>query len=127
MRTHLQRVGNLFVIGLLRSPLHCLASALAPAHHLSWSPERPLLHDPGYVCGARGDADDLRWSLGAEAVVVQLARWRRGRGAAPWPTPAGAGSVVGDSAAVETYLDRYPRARMAIEAAPRPPSFASPR
>ena len=34
MRKHLQRFGNLFVIGLLRSPLHRLGERLTPSHHL---------------------------------------------------------------------------------------------
>jgi hypothetical protein len=79
MRKHLRRFGNLFVIGLLRSPLHHLASS------------------------------SLLLSGGAE-VEVRL-RGRRLQGQA---------EIAEDSAAVETYLDRYPGARKAIEAADSP-------
>jgi deazaflavin-dependent oxidoreductase (nitroreductase family) len=120
MRNHLQRVGNLFVIGLLRSPLHRLASgSLLLITYRGRRSGRcftiPVMYAEreGTLTIFVGHSERKRWwqnlRVGAE-VEVRL-RGRRLRGRA---------RVVGDSAAVETYLDRYPRARRAIEAAPSP-------
>jgi hypothetical protein len=120
MRKHLQRVGNLFVVGLLRSPLHCLASgSLVLITYRGRRSGRcftiPVMYAEreGTLTIFVGHSQRKRWwqnvRIGAE-VEVRL-RGRRLRGRA---------QVVGDSAAVETYLGRYPRARRAIEAAPSP-------
>lgn len=127
MRKQLQRVGNVFVIGLLRSPLHRLASgSLVLFTYRGRSSGRrftvPVMYAEreGTLTIFVGHAERKRWwrnVRGGAEVEVRL-RGRRLRGQA---------EVVGDSAAVETYLARYPRARTTIEAAERPPSFASPR
>jgi deazaflavin-dependent oxidoreductase (nitroreductase family) len=120
MRKHLQRFGNLFVIGLLRSPLHRLASGslLLITYRGRGSGRRftiPVMYAEreGTLTIFVGHPEQKMWwrnlRVGAE-VEVRL-RGRRLRGQA---------EVVDDSAAVDTYLDRYPRARMAIEAADSP-------
>jgi deazaflavin-dependent oxidoreductase (nitroreductase family) len=117
MRKHLQRFGNLFVIGLLRSPLHRPASGslLLITYRGRRSGRRftiPAMYaerDEALTIFV-GHPERKRWwrnlRVGAE-VEVRL-RGRRLRGQA---------AVVEDGAALENYLDRYPRARMAIEAA----------
>jgi deazaflavin-dependent oxidoreductase (nitroreductase family) len=120
MRNHLQRVGNLFVIGLLRSPLHRLASGslLLITYRGRSSGRRftiPVMYAEreGTLTIVVGHAERKRWwrnLRGGAEVEVQL-RGRRLRGQA---------EVVGDSGAVERYLARYPRARTTIEAAESP-------
>jgi deazaflavin-dependent oxidoreductase (nitroreductase family) len=120
MRKHLQRFGSLFVIGLLRSPLHCLASgSLLLITYRGRRSRRPFTIPVMYAERERtltifvGHAERKRWwrnlRVGAE-VEVRL-RGRRLRGQA---------EVVEDSAAIEAYLDRYPRARTAVETADSP-------
>lgn len=120
MRKHLQRFGNIFVIGLLRSPLHRLGSGslLLITYRGRRSGRRftiPVMYAEreGTLTIFVGHPERKRWwrnlRVGAE-VEVRL-RGRRLRGQA---------EVVEDSAAVETYLDRYPRSRTAIEAADSP-------
>jgi hypothetical protein len=120
MSKRLQRFGNLFVIGLLRSPLHRLASGslLLITYRGRSSGRRftiPVMYAErgGTLTIFVGHPERKKWwwnvRVGAE-VEVRL-RGRRLRGQA---------EVVRDSAAVETYVARYPRARMAIEAADSP-------
>jgi hypothetical protein len=104
MKKHLQRFGNLFVISLLRSPLHRLASAAEREGTLTVFDAHP---------------EQKRWwrnLRGGTEVEVRF-RGRRLRGQA---------EVVKDSAAVETYLGRYPGARRRSRQPTRPPSFTSP-
>jgi deazaflavin-dependent oxidoreductase (nitroreductase family) len=120
MNKHLQRFGNLFVIGLLRSPLHRLASGSLllityrgrrSGHHFTI----PVMYAEreGTLTVFVAHPEQKRWwrNLRGGAEVELRLRGRRLRGQA---------EVVKDSAAVETYLDRYPRARKAIEAADSP-------
>jgi hypothetical protein len=120
MRKHVQRFGNLFVIGLLRSPLHRLASGTLllityGGRHSGRRFTIPVMYAErdGALTIFVGDPERKRWwrnlRVGAE-VRVRL-RGRRLRGQA---------EVVEDGAALESYLDRYPRARLAIEAADSP-------
>jgi deazaflavin-dependent oxidoreductase (nitroreductase family) len=120
MRKHLQRFGNLFVIGLLRSPLHRLASGslLLITYRGRRSGRRftiPVMYAEreGTLTIFVGQPEQKRWwrNLRGGAEVEVRLRGRRLRGQA---------EVVEDSAAVETYLDRYPRARKAIEVADSP-------
>ena len=115
MRKRLQRFSNLFVIGLLRSPFHHLASGslLLITSHARPSGRRftiPAMyaeHD-GAVTIFVGHPERKRWwrnLRGGAEVEVRL----RGRHL------MGHGAVVDDRAAVGTYLDRYPRSRTAIE------------
>jgi deazaflavin-dependent oxidoreductase (nitroreductase family) len=118
----LKRFGNLLLIVLLRSPLHRLASGslLLITYRGRHSGRRfttPVMYAEreGTLTIYVGHAERKRWwrnlRVGAE-VEVRL-RGRRLRGHA---------EVVEGSAAVKTYLDRYPRSRTAIEAAD-PPTF----
>jgi F420H(2)-dependent quinone reductase len=120
MRKHLQRFGNLFVIGLLRSPLHRLASgSLLLITYRGRSSGRnftiPVMYAEceGTLTVFVGHPEQKRWwrNLRGGAEVEVRLRGLRLRGQA---------EVVEDSAAVETYLGRYPRARTAIEAADSP-------
>jgi deazaflavin-dependent oxidoreductase (nitroreductase family) len=116
----LRRLSNMFMIRLLCSPLHRLASGslLLITYHGRVSRRRftiPVLyadHD-GTLIIFVGHAEQKRWWRnvrdGAE-VEVRL----RGR------RLAGQAEVVGDRATAATYLDRYPRARPAVEAAESP-------
>jgi F420H(2)-dependent quinone reductase len=115
MRKRLQRFSNLFVIGLLRSPLHRLASGslLLLTYHARRSGRRftvPVMyaeHD-GTLTIFVGHPERKKWwrnLRGGAEVEVRL----RGRHL------MGHGAVVDDRAAVGTYLDRYPRSRTAIE------------
>jgi deazaflavin-dependent oxidoreductase (nitroreductase family) len=116
MRKQLQRFGNLLVIGLLRSPLHRLASGslLLITYRGRRSGRRftiPVMYAErgGTLTVFVGRSEGKQWwrNLRGGAEVEVRLRGRRLRGQA---------EVVGDSAAGETYLDRYPRARTAIEA-----------
>jgi deazaflavin-dependent oxidoreductase (nitroreductase family) len=120
MTKHLQRVGNLFVIGLLRSPLHRLASRslLLVTYRGRRSGNRftiPVMYaeHEGTLTIYVGHSERKRWwrNLRGGAEVEVRLRGRRLRGQA---------EVVGDSGAVATYLARYPRARTTIEAAEAP-------
>jgi hypothetical protein len=120
MKKHVQRLGNLFVIGLLRSPLHRLASGslLLITYRGRGSGRRftiPVMYAEreGTLTIFVGHAERKKWwrNLRGGAQVELRLRGRRIRGQA---------EVVEDSAAVETYLDRYPRACTAIEAAGSP-------
>jgi deazaflavin-dependent oxidoreductase (nitroreductase family) len=122
MSKRLQRVGNLFVIGLLRSPLHRLASGslLLITYRGRSSGRRftiPVMYAErdGTLTIFVGHPERKKWwrNLRVGAQVEVRLRGRRLRGQA---------EVARDSAAVETYVARYPRARMAIEAAD-PPTF----
>lgn len=117
MRKRLQRFGNLFVIGLLRSPLHCLASGsiLLLTYRGRRSGRRftiPVMYAEreGTLTIFVGHPERKTWwrNLRDGAEVEVRLRGRRLRGRA---------TVV---AAGETYLARYPRARTAIEAADSP-------
>jgi deazaflavin-dependent oxidoreductase (nitroreductase family) len=116
MRKQLQRFGNLLMIGLLRSPLHRLASGslLLITYRGRRSGRRftiPVMYAKreGTLTVFVGRPERKKWwrNLRGGAEVEVRFRGRRLRGQA---------EVVGDSAAVETYLERYPRARAAIEA-----------
>jgi hypothetical protein len=120
MRKHLQRVGNVFVIGLLRSSLHRLASGslLLITYRGRSSGRRftiPVMYAEreGTLTIFVGHSERKSWwrNLRGGAEVEVRLRGRRLRGQA---------AVVGDSGAVETYLVRYPRARTTIEAADSP-------
>jgi deazaflavin-dependent oxidoreductase (nitroreductase family) len=120
MRKHLQRFGNLFVISLLRSPLHRLASgSLLLVTYRGRASRRsvtiPVMYveREGTLTIFVGHSERKRWwrnlRTGAE-VEVRLRGHRL----------SGHAEVVDDRAAVETYLGRYPRARTAIEATDSP-------
>jgi deazaflavin-dependent oxidoreductase (nitroreductase family) len=120
MRKHLRRFGNLFVIGLLRSPLHHLASSsLLLITYRGRSSGRhftiPVMYAEreGTLTVFVGHPEQKRWwrNLRGGAEVEVRLRGRRLQGQA---------EIAEDSAAVETYLDRYPGARKAIEAADSP-------
>src|SRR3954447_7115833 len=120
MRKHLQRFGNLFVIGLLRSPLHRLASgSLLLITYRGRSSGRGFTLPVMYAEREEtltifvAHPEQKRWwgNLHGGAKVEVRLRVRRLRGQA---------EVVEDSAAVDTYLDRYPRARTAIESTESP-------
>jgi hypothetical protein len=120
MRKQLQRFSNLFVIGLLRSPLHRLAdgSLLLITFRGRRSGRRftiPVMYAErdGRLTIFVGHAERKRWwrNLRGGAEVEVRLRGRR---------LTGHGEVVEGSAPIETYLDRYPRARTAIEAANSP-------
>lgn len=117
MRKHLQRFGNLFVIGLLRSPFHRLASGslLLITYRGRRSGRRftiPVMYAEreGTLTIFVGHPERKTWwrNLRDGAEVEVRLRGRRLRGQA---------TVV---AAGETYLARYPRARTTIEAADSP-------
>jgi len=117
MRKHLQRFGNLFVIGLLRSPLHHLASGslLLIIYRGRRSGRRftiPVMYvgREGALTIFVGHAERKRWwrNLRRGAAVEVWLRGRRLRGHAE------------ASGAVETHLGRYPRSRTAIEAGDSP-------
>jgi hypothetical protein len=112
MRKHVQRFGNLLVIGLLRSPLHRPASGslLLITYRGRRSGRRftiPVMYAErdGALTIFVGYPERKRWwrnlRVGSE-VQVRL-RGRRLRGQA---------EVFEDVAGLESYLDRYPRARM---------------
>jgi hypothetical protein len=120
VRRRLQRFSNFFVIGLLRSPLHRLASGslLLITYRARRSRRRftiPVMYAKrdGSLTIFIGHPERKRWwrNLRHGAEVEVRLRGRRLTGHA---------EVVQDSAAVSTYLDRYPRARTAIEAEDSP-------
>lgn len=120
VRKHLQRFGNLFVIGLLRSPLHRLASSsLLLISYRGRASGRcftiPVMYAErdGALTIFVGHPELKQWwrNLRDGADVGMRLRGRRLRGKA---------EVARDRAAVEAYLARYPRARKAIEAAGTP-------
>ena len=117
MRKRLQRFGNLFVIGLLRSPLHRLASGsiLLLTYRGRRSGRRftiPVMYAEreGTLTIFMGYPERKTWwrNLRDGAEVEVRLRGRRLRGQATVVT------------ADESYLQRYPRARTAIEAADSP-------
>lgn len=120
MRGHMQRVGNLFMIALLRSPLHCLASgSLVLITYRGRSSGRrftlPVLyaeHDATLTIFV-GHPEQKQWwrNLRGGADVDVWLRGRRERRRA---------DVLNCKTAAEIYLDRYPQARMTIEAADSP-------
>jgi hypothetical protein len=116
----LQRFGNLFVIGLLRSPFHRLASGslLLITYRGRTSGHRftlPVMYAEreGTLTIFVGHPERKRWwrnlSGGAEVEVRLRGRHLQGHA-----------EVVEDRAAADSYLDRFPRARTAIEAAEAP-------
>jgi len=117
MRHRLLRVSNLLVIGLLRSPFHRLASGSLAL--ITYRGRRSGRRITTPVMYAERDGTQTifvshperkTWWLnlrGGAEVDVQL----RGR------PLHGRADVVSDAAAVEAYLDRYPHARNAVEAA----------
>jgi deazaflavin-dependent oxidoreductase (nitroreductase family) len=116
----LQRLGNFFVVGLLRSPLHRLASGsvLLITYRGRRSGRRftiPVMYAEreGSLTIFVGHPARKRWwrNLRGGAEVEVRLRGRRLREQA---------EVVEDGAARATYLDRYPRARVAIDAADTP-------
>jgi deazaflavin-dependent oxidoreductase (nitroreductase family) len=120
MRKHLQRFGNLFVIRLLRSPLHPLASRslVLISYHGVRSGRRftiPVMYaeHEGALTIFVGASERKRWwrNLRAGAVVDVRLRGRCMRGQA---------QVVHDRAALENYVRRYPRTHRAIQAADSP-------
>jgi F420H(2)-dependent quinone reductase len=115
MTRSLRRIGNAFVIALLRSPLHRLASRslLLLSYRGRRSGRRitmPVVFaedEEGLVVFV-GGAERKRWwrnMRGGSAVDVRL----RGR------TMHGMAKVVADGAAARTYVERFPKARAAIE------------
>lgn len=120
MWEHMKHLGNLFVIGLLRSPFHRLASgSLVLITYRGRSSGRrftiPVMYAKrdGTLTIFVGHPERKRWwrNLRGGAEVDVWLRGRRVRRRA---------DVVKDRAAVETYLDRYPRARITIETADSP-------
>lgn len=120
MKKHLQRFGNLVVVGLLRSPLHRLASdSLLLITYRGRRSGRsftiPVMYaeHEGTLTIFVGHSERKMWwrNLRAGAQVEVRLRGHRQRGHA---------EVVQGSAAVATYLGRYPRARTAIEATDSP-------
>jgi deazaflavin-dependent oxidoreductase (nitroreductase family) len=120
MRKHLRRIGNVLVIGLLRSPLHPLASGslLLITYRGRSSGRRfttPVMYAEreGTLTIFVGHSERKRWWRnfrgGGEVEVRLRGRCRRAQA-----------DIVRDSAAVETYLARYPRARATIDAADSP-------
>ena len=120
MRKRLRRFGNWFVVGLLRSPLHRLASGslLLITYRGRGSGRRftlPVMYAErdGTLTIFVGHPERKRWwrnVRGGAEVEVRL-RGRRLRGHA---------EVVEAAAAVESYLVRYPRSRVAIEVTDTP-------
>ena len=117
MRNHLQRFGNLVVVGLLRSPLHRLASgSLVLITYRGRRSGRRFTIPVMYAERGRaliilvGHAEQKRWwrNLRGGAEVELRLRGRHLRGQA---------EVVEGKAAVDAYLGRYPHARLATEAA----------
>ncbi len=115
MRKRLQRFSNLFVIGLLRSPLHHLASGslllltyrARPSGRRFTIPVMYAEHD-GTVTIFVGHPERKKWwrnLRGCAEVEVRL----RGR------RFLGHGAVVDERSAAGTYLRRYPRSRTTIE------------
>lgn len=120
MRKHLQHFGNRFVIVLLRSPLHRLASGslLLVTYRGRSSGRRftiPVMYAEreGTLTIFVAHPERKKWwrnlRIGAEVELRLHGRRLRGHAV-----------VVEDSAAVETYLDRYPHARTAVEATDSP-------
>jgi hypothetical protein len=116
----LQCLGNLLVIGLLRSPFHGLASRslILIAYRGRSSGRRftlPVMYAErgGILIVLVGHPEQKRWWRnlrdGAE-VDVWLCGQRQRRHA----------DIVNDQAAVDTYLDRYPRARSTLETTDSP-------
>lgn len=117
MKKRLQRLGNLFVIGLLRSPLHRLLSGslLLISYQGRRSGRRftiPVMYAEreGTLTILVGHPERKTWwrnlRHGAE-VEVRL------RG----DTLRGQATVTDDAAAASTYLERYRRAQAAVRAA----------
>jgi hypothetical protein len=113
----LQRLSNLFVIGLLRSPLHRLLSGslLLVSFRGRRSGRRftiPVMYAErgGTLTVFVGDPARKTWwrNVGSGAEVEVGLRGGRLRGQA---------AVASDAAAARTYLERYPRAQAAIRAA----------
>jgi deazaflavin-dependent oxidoreductase (nitroreductase family) len=113
----LQRLGNLFMIGLLRSPAHRLVSGSLLL--LSFRGRRsgrrftiPVMYAErdGTLTVFVGHPDRKTWwrnlRQGAEVEVRLHGDRLRGQAA-----------VASDAAVARTYLERYPRARAAIRAA----------
>jgi deazaflavin-dependent oxidoreductase (nitroreductase family) len=120
VRKHLQRLGNVFVIGLLCSPFHRLASgSLLLITYRGRRSGRaftiPVMYAEreGTLTIFVGHPERKRWwrNLHGGAEVEVRLRGRRLRAHA---------EVVEDGAAVDSYLDRYPKAGTAIEAAASP-------
>jgi deazaflavin-dependent oxidoreductase (nitroreductase family) len=120
VKKHLQRLGNLFVIGLLCSPFHRLASgSLLLITYVGRRSGRaftiPVMYAEreGTLTIFVGHPERKRWwrNLHGGAKVEVRLRGRRLRGHA---------EIVEDSEAVGSYLERYPKARTAIQAAESP-------
>ena len=118
MRKHLQRFGNLIACSLLRSPLHRLASGslMLITYRGRRSGNRftiPVMYAEreGTLTIFVGHPERKQWWRnfrdGLEVEVRLRGRRLRGR----------AEVIDANRAAVETYLDRFPRARAAIEEA----------
>jgi hypothetical protein len=117
MMPGLQRVANVCLVALLRSPLHRLGSgSLLLITYCGRSTGRhftiPVMYAEraGTLTIYVGHAERKKWwhnLRGGAAVEVRL----RGK------RLAGRATVVDDGAAAATYLERYPRARVAVEAA----------
>jgi deazaflavin-dependent oxidoreductase (nitroreductase family) len=116
----LQRLGNLFVIALLRSPLHRMLSGSLLL--ISYRGRRSGRHFTIPVMYAEregtltilvGHPARKKWWRnlrgGAEVEVRLRGDWLRGQAA-----------VVDDAAVASTYFKRYPRAQAALKAAEAP-------
>jgi hypothetical protein len=120
VRKHLQRFGNVFVIGLLCSPVHRLASgSLLLITYRGRRSDRhftiPVMYAEreGTLTIFVGHPERKTWwrNLRGGAEVEVRLRGQRLRGHA---------QIVGNSRAVDSYVDRYPRARTAVDAAESP-------
>ena len=120
MSRHLQRLGNLFVSGLLRSPLHRVLSGslLLISYRGRRTGHRftiPVIYAErdGTLTIFVGHPERKKWwrnlRQGAE-VEVRLRGDRL----------SGKAAVVDDAGAASTYLERYPRAQTALEAGETP-------
>ena len=119
MRRRLFRFGNLFVILLLRSPLHGLASG-----------SLLLLSYRGRRSGRRFTVPVMYAQTAGDLVVFvghpeRKSWWRNLRGGAQVEVRLRGGrlcgnAIVTDGEAAGSYLERYPRARAAIAAELQP-------
>ena len=116
MRRRVQRLGNVFVILLLRSPLHRLASG-----------SLVLISYRGRRSGRRFTVP-VMYAEGGEGLIVLVGHperkswWRNLRDGAAVEVRLrgrrllGQAAVSADTAVASSYLERYPRARAAVAA-----------
>jgi hypothetical protein len=120
MKKRLQRLANAFVIGLLRSPLHRVASGslLTVTYYGRGTGRRSTIpamyaEREGTLTIFVGRPEGKTWwrNLRDGAAVEVVLRGHRLGGQA---------TVVHDATAAVTYVGRYPRARSAVEAGDAP-------